>query len=199
MQQLVDARAAAEPLTVIGEAAFGQVGGNGPVLGVDALDDAGTAQRLQTADMAADIGVGVVGPQPRQRLLAVRCRAVDALRVGCRQDVAISRTGRARRRFHRDDAAAPDVLGAGRWNLDMMQPPVDAVDGEADPLAQFVAPQPFGDHAPDDPLGGHGHVNAVAGSRSVLREPLALQRLMHGLDDVAAHAKLAEHRLGAGR
>lgn len=43
VRHFFDTRAVAEPLAIIGEAAFGQVGGNGPVLGVNALDDPGAA------------------------------------------------------------------------------------------------------------------------------------------------------------
>ena len=49
--QRLDARAFAELLTVVGQTAFGQVSGDGPAVGIEALDDPGATQGFEPADM----------------------------------------------------------------------------------------------------------------------------------------------------
>ena len=99
----------------------------------------------------------------------------------------------------RDDHASADLLGAGGIQLDMMDAPVHAVDDQTDPLAHLVAAKPLVEHAADDALGRLLAVQDVARGMAVLRQPFALQRPVHGLDDVAALAKLPQHRLGLWR
>ena len=124
---------------------------------------------------------------------------IDTVGVGLLQAVLIGNTRGAGRRVHRDDAAAPNVLNPGRRNLQMMNAPVHAVDGQAYAFAKLVTAKPLGDDAPDDAFGRCGTMNGVTRIGALFRDPLAVQRLVHRLDDVAARAQLAQHRLGAWR
>jgi hypothetical protein len=98
-----------------------------------------------------------------------------------------------------DDHASAYVLGAGGIHLDVMHTPVHPIDHQPDPRAHLVAAKPFVEHAADDAPGRVLAVQDVAGGMAVLRQPFALQRPVHGLDDVAAFAKLPQRRLGLWR
>jgi hypothetical protein len=78
-----------------------------------------------------------------------------------------------------------------------MHAPVHAVDHQTNPFAHLVAAKPFVEDTADDALGRVPAVQDVARRMAVL--PFALQCPVHGLDDVAALAKLPQHRLGLRR
>ena len=94
---------------------------------------------------------------------------------------------------------ATRASGSGGIHLDVMHAPVHPVDHQPNPLAHLVAAKPFVEHPTDDALGRVLAVQDVARGMAVLRQPFALQRPVHGLDDVAALAKLPQHRLGLWR
>ncbi len=98
-----------------------------------------------------------------------------------------------------DDHAPADLLGAGGVQLDMMDAPVHAVDDQTDPLAHLVTAQPLVEHPADNALGRLLAVQDVARGMAVLGQSLALQRPVHGLDDVAAFAKLPQNWFGLWR
>lgn len=98
----------------------------------------------------------------------------------------------------RDDHAAPDFPGARDVQFDMMNAPVHAIDGEADPLAQFVAAKSLGQHAACNAFADLLAVQDVARRITLADDAFALQRLVHRLDDVAARPKLAKDGFGAG-
>ena len=79
-RQNVDADVRAVPREVIGLAALGEIGGDAPMIGVDPLDMAGPAQRLQPADMGADEGLGIAAERSMATSARSRCggRAIDA-------------------------------------------------------------------------------------------------------------------------
>ncbi len=74
------------PREIVGLPAFGQVGRNAPLVGVDALDMARPAQRLQAPDMGSDIGCGIAAQtlDGADRLLQMPGRPIDALLAGNR-------------------------------------------------------------------------------------------------------------------
>src|SRR5450432_2522470 len=126
-------------------------------------------------------------------------RAIDTSSTGYVDDIAVrgarSRSGRT----GHDDHASADLLGAGGIYLDVMHAPIHPVDHQPDPLAHLVAAKPFVEHAADNALGRVLSVQDVARGMTVLRQPFALQRPVHGLDDVAALPKLPQHRLSLWR
>lgn len=83
----------------------------------------------------------------------MRRRPIDAVGVGLLEDVFVCNARGVGWRIYRYDAAASDVLCIGCWHLQMMDPSVHAVDGEAHAFAQLVASQSFGDNTPDDTFG----------------------------------------------
>ena len=162
------------PCEIVGLAALGKIGGDAPVVGVDPLDMAGPAQRLQPADVGTDVGLGIAadavdgGARPLQML----GRTIDAFLAGNVQDVAVcgARTGRAGAGRH--DHAPPDFLGAGGIHLDVMHAPVHAVDHQPNPFAHLVAAQALVEHPADDALGRLLPVQDVARERAVLGQAL---------------------------
>ena len=99
----------------------------------------------------------------------------------------------------RHDHAPADFLGAGGVQFDVMDTAVHAVDDQPDALAHLVAAQPLVEHAADNALGRRLAVQDVARGMAVLRQSLAIQRPVHGLDDVAAFAEFPQGWLGPGR
>src|SRR5471030_1374298 len=81
----------------------------------------------------------------------------------------------------------------------MMDAPVHAIDDQTDALAHLVASQPLVEHPAYNALGHLRPMQDVARGMAVLGQSLALQSPVHGLDDVAALAKLAQYRLGLWR
>jgi hypothetical protein len=67
------------------------------------------------------------------------------------------------------------------------------------PFAHLVAAKPFVEQAACDALGRVLAVQDVARGMAVLRQPFPLQCPVHGLDDVAALAKLPQRRLSLWR
>ena len=133
------------------------------------------------------------------RPLQMLGRTIDASLTGDVQDVAVCGARPGRGGAGHDDHASADVFGAGGIHLDVMHAPVYPVDHQPDPLAHLVAAKPFVEHPADDALGRVLPVQDVARGMAILCQPFALQRPVHGLDDVAALAKLPQHRLGLGR
>jgi hypothetical protein len=58
-RQDADADVGTVPRKIISLTARRKIGGDAPVIGVDPLDMAGPAQRLQPADMGANEGLGI--------------------------------------------------------------------------------------------------------------------------------------------
>ena len=82
-----------------------------PLVGVDALDDAGPAQRLQPPDMGIDIALIVAAGNAALefRLLQMTARPIDAV-LGDGGDAAVGRSGCRLGRADLDDAADAGVL-----------------------------------------------------------------------------------------
>ena len=164
---------------------------------VDPLSMASPAQRLQPADVRANEGLRIAtnAVDGCSRPLQMLGRAIDSLMVCDIHDIAVRRARPGRGGAGRDDHPPTDFLGAGGIHLDVMHAPIHPVDHQPDPLAHLVAAQPFVEHAADDAPGRVLAVQDVARGMAVLRQPFALQRPVHGLDDVAALAKLPQHGL----
>lgn len=134
------------------------------------------------------------------RRVQMQARSVDAA-IGFRHDldVDIRRPGfgLGRRRVERNDMAAPDLVQLGGVRrLDIVGAPIHPVDDEMQPVAQLVASQPLGEHPADDRLGDLLAVGGVLGRAALVGEAVVGQRPVHGLDDVAPLAHLAQGRLG---
>jgi hypothetical protein len=168
------------------------------VIRVDPLDMAGPAQRLQPADMGANEGLGITADtvDGTSRPLQMLGRAIDASLTCDIHDVAVRGTRPGRGGAGHDDHASADLLGAVSIHLDVMHAPVYAVDHQTDPFAHLVAAKPLVEHAACDALGRVLSVQDIAGGMAVFRQPFALQRPVHGLDDVATFAELPQRRLG---
>ena len=142
--------------------------------------------------MGANEGLGVAadavdgGARPLQMV----GRAIDAFWTCDIYDVAVCGARPGRGGAGHDDHASTDFLGAGGINLDVMYAPVYPVDHQPDPLAHLVAAKPFVEHAANNAFGRVLAVQDVARRMAALRQPFPLQRPVHGLDDVAALAKL---------
>ena len=165
-----------------------------PLVGIDALDDAGAAQRLQPTNMSVHEPVIVAAGHAaiEARLLQMAARPVDAV-LGYACDGAV---GRARPRVGRadlDDAADPGVrhlrlIDAG----DVMRATVNAVDHQRQLLAQLVG-EMLVHHAADDRRRGRDVVKLEAHRIAIVA--LGTHGLLHGADDVATLAHLAPRRL----
>jgi hypothetical protein len=114
--------------------------------------------------------------------------------TGYVDDIAVRSTRPGRGGAGHDDHASADLLGAGGIHLDVMHAPVHPIDHQPDPLAHLVAAKLLVEHAADDALGRVLSMHDVTGGMSVPRQPFALQRPVHGLDDVAALPKLRVYR-----
>src|SRR5450631_4102003 len=126
-------------------------------------------------------------------------RAIDAYFTGYVDDIAVCGTRSGRSGAGHDYHASAGLLGEGGIHLDVMHAPIHPVNHQPNPLAHLVAAKPFVEHTADDALGRVLAVQDVARGMAVLRQPFALQCPMHGLDDVAALAKLPQRRLGLWR
>ena len=194
-----DGKSVAAPAEVVAHPTLGDVGGDAPLVGVEPLDMAGPAQRLQAADMGADESLGVAADALDlfARPLQMRARTVDACLAGHVGDVQISRPRMGNRRRHLDDHAPPNVLDAGRISeLKMMDPAVHAIDDQIDPLAHLIAGQSLAEDTADNRLGGPAAVGDILADAAFLGEVVIGQRPVHGLDDVDPLAKLFQGRLG---
>src|SRR6266404_711593 len=75
------------------------------------------------------------------------------------------------------DHAAPHLLdrvGAGEFHV--MDPAIDAVDDEIDPLAHLVASQPLADHPADDVLAGAQAAEDILVDAALVGEAVVRQR-----------------------
>jgi hypothetical protein len=126
------------------------------MIGIDPLDKAGPAQRLQSADVGTHESFGV---------LALPLKAVtDALQVPARPvyvvvllsiggDVAVGRSWTGDDWGRLDDHVAPDLLDpAGVLELHVVDTAIDAVDNQVNPLAHLVSGQTLGQDPADDLL-----------------------------------------------
>jgi hypothetical protein len=127
-----------------------------PMIGIDPLDKAGPAQRLQSADMGADEGFGVLALafEVVMDTLQVPARPVDAIAVGrIGSDVAVGRSWAGDNGRGLNDQVPPDLLDPARvLELHVMDPAIDAVDDQVDALAHLVSGQAFGQDPADDLL-----------------------------------------------
>jgi hypothetical protein len=80
-----------------------------------------------------------------------------------------------------------------------MNAPVHAIDHQTDALTYLVASQPLVEHATDDALAELLAVQHVAREMAIPCQFVALQRPVHGLDDVAALTEFPQDRLGLWR
>src|SRR5450631_1561816 len=200
-RQDADADVGAVPRKIVGLTARGEIGGNAPVIGVDPLGMAGPTQRFQPADVGANEGLGIAADtvDGSSRPLEMLGRAIDASLTCDIQDVAVCGARSGRGGTGHDDHASADLLGEDGIHLDVMHSPIHPVDHQPDRLAHLVAAKPFVEHAAENTLGRALSVQDVARGMTVLRQPFALQRPVHGLDDVAALPKLPQHRLSLWR
>ena len=79
-----------------------------------------------------------------------------------------------------------------------MDPAVDAIDHDVNPVRHFVGGEPFADHAADGGLIALRTVMDDVEVHAPLDSPLR-EGPVHGLDDVAALAQRAQGFLGVGR
>ena len=79
------------PWYVVGPAALRKVGRDIPVIVVDPLDMAGSAQRLETPNVGADKGIGITADAVDcgSRPLQMRGWAIDAILAGDVHDIAV--------------------------------------------------------------------------------------------------------------
>jgi hypothetical protein len=77
-----------------------------------------------------------------------------------------------------------------------MGTPVHPVDDKMQPVAQFVACQPLGEHPSDDRLGDPLAVHGVLSGTALISEAAVGERAVHGLDDVVPLAQRLQGRLG---
>ena len=115
---------------------------------------AGSAQRLQPADMGADESFRVAtNAWMAARSLQMRVGSIDACLVRHVGDVEVGRPRARGHRAHLNDHAPAHVVDAGRiGELQMMNPAVHPIDDQIDLFAHLVAGQPFADDAADDRL-----------------------------------------------
>src|SRR6266851_3865727 len=81
----------------------------------------------------------------------------------------------------------------------MMDAPVNAVDDQTNALTRLVASQPLVEHATDNAFADLLPMQHVARGMAIPCQPVAFQRPVHGLDDVAALAEFPQDRLGLWR
>ncbi len=112
------------------KAAFGQIGGDGPAISVEALDDLGATQGFQPANVRFDVPFVVDAGHGLAHGVQMLGGPIDTVGVGLLQDVLIGNARGAGRWVYRYDAATPYVLNLGRRNLQMMNAPVHAVDDD---------------------------------------------------------------------
>jgi hypothetical protein len=112
------------------------------MVGVDPFDVASPAQCLQAADMGADEGFGVLALafEVVMDTLQVPARPVDAIAVGrIGSDVAVSRSWPRDNWSGFDDHVPPNLFDPVRvFKFDVVDPAIDAVDNQVDPLAHLV-------------------------------------------------------------
>jgi hypothetical protein len=115
----------------------------------------------------------------------VLARAIDACLRRQRGDIAIRGAGPRRRAADLHDAADPRVFGLRRvGDLDVMHPPVHAVDDEMHAVAELVARETLLDHAADDravldPLAVDGVIRSAARDAALGDRPVHF-RLVEG-------------------
>ena len=136
--------------------AFDDVLGDLPMIGIDPFDMASPAQCLQAADMGADESFGVLA-LPLKAVadtLQVPARPVDAVvLLGIGGDVAVGRSWTGDNGSGFDDHVPPDLFDPARvLELHVMDPAIDAVDDQVDPLAHLVSGQALGQDPADDLL-----------------------------------------------
>lgn len=87
----------------MGKAAFGQIGGDGPAVSIEALDDPDTTQGFQPADVRLDMTLMVDPWHGLANGVQMPGGPIDAVGVGLLEDVRISNARGAGRRVHCDD------------------------------------------------------------------------------------------------
>src|SRR6267142_3361414 len=121
-----------------------------PAVGLGPLDNAGAAQCFQPADVALDVGVKVAARNAHMTRFGDRsmlARKVLARAFREFGDVAIGRSWRRRCAPDLDDGAEPCLFShGGPAQHHMVDAPVDAINDDTDPVAQFV-----GQFLTDDP------------------------------------------------
>src|SRR5882724_6808319 len=165
-----------------------------PMVGVDPLDDPSPAQRLEPADMGVDEAVMVAAGNAALEpgLLQMAARPIDAL-LRHASNGAIGRTAARFRQSDLDDAAEADDLNTGRIEAgNVVGAAIDAIDDEGQVFAELVG-EMLVDDAADDRRRGRAVVNPEA--RRIALKAFRPQCLVHGLDDIAALAHLAQSRL----
>src|SRR6266581_3660138 len=165
-----------------------------PMVGVDPLDDPSPTQRFEPANMGVDeavmVAAGNAAVEPR--LLQMAARPIDAL-LRHAGNSAIGGTAADLSRSDLDDAADADDLDPSRIDAgNVVGAAVDAIDDEGQVFAQFVG-EILVDDAADDRRRGRAVVNPEA--RRIALKAFRPQYLVHGLDDIAALAHLAQGRL----
>ncbi len=134
---------------IVGLPALGQVGRDPPLVGVDPLDVACPAQRLQAPHMGSDVRRGITAQtlDGADGLLQMH-RPADRC-LPCRQSPGCCGPRCAdppRPELRRHNHASLDILGADRVHLEVMDAPIHAVDHQPDPLTHLVAAQPLVEH-----------------------------------------------------
>src|SRR5882724_4071915 len=179
---------------IIGRGPALKIFGEPPMVGVDPLDHPSPTQRLEPADMGVDeaamVAAGNAAVEPG--LLQMAARPIDAILCHTGNG-AVGRTAADLSRSDLDDAADADIFDSSRIDAgNVVGAAVDAIDDEGQVFAELVG-EMLVDDAADDRRRGRAVVNPEA--RRIAREALRPQCLVHGLDDVAALAHLAQGRL----
>ena len=171
------------------------------MIGIDPFDMASPAQRLQAADMGAHISLGVLALAFKvvMDVLQVPARPVDAVilrRIG--GDVAVSRSWTGDNGSGFDDHVPPHLFDPA-WvlKLDVMDPAIDAIDNQMDPLAHLVSGKAFGQDPAHDLLPGTLAMKGELANAALLGEAVLRERPVDGLDDHIAVAKLFQGDLRA--
>jgi hypothetical protein len=112
-------------------------------------------------------------------------------------DVAIRRSRAGDRRSGLHDHAAPHLVEAIRFGeLHVVNPGVNAVDHQIDPLPHLVAGQSLADHPADHLLAATATVKGILVDAAHLGEAVVGERPMHGVDDVRARSQRLQDFLG---
>jgi hypothetical protein len=131
---------------------------------------------------------------------AVNARAIVARLAREARNIAIRWAWPRRRRGDFDDRSDRRLLAGGRHSRraerDIMHAPVDAIDDEAETLAEFVG-QPLVDDPADNPRRGLLAMEGIALHGALLAA--RLERTVDRLDDIAAAASAKQAQIRAAR
>ena len=97
-----------------------------------------------------------------------------------------------------DNHVPPHLFDPARvLELDVMDPAIDAVDNQVDPLAHLVPGKAFGQDPAHNLLPGTLPMKGVLANSALLSMTVVGERAVNGLDHLTAVAKVFQRNLGA--